>query len=71
MRMFSNDDNVILANPDILSENYLPAEIYARESQLKELAICLRPVTEGKKPGGHGAVYDFMRFSMTPLPKAV
>jgi Cdc6-like AAA superfamily ATPase len=48
--MFLKDDNVILANPDILSENHLPAEIHARESQLKELGICLRPVTEGKKP---------------------
>lgn len=45
-----NDERIILANPDILSETHLPPEIHARESQLKETAICLRPITEGRKP---------------------
>jgi len=45
-----NDERIILANPDILSERHLPPEIHARESQLREIGLCLRPITEGKKP---------------------
>ena len=44
------DDSAILANPDILSETHLPPEIHARESQLRETAICLRPLTGSGKP---------------------
>lgn len=43
------DEKIILANPDILSETHLPPEIHAREPQLKETALCLRPLTEGRK----------------------
>jgi len=45
-----NDEKTILANPDILSESHLPPDIHGREAQLKEIALCLRPVTEGSKP---------------------
>jgi hypothetical protein len=30
-----DDERIILANPDILSESHVPPEIYGRESQLK------------------------------------
>ena len=45
-----DDERVILANPDILSESHVLPDIHGRESQLKEISICLRPITEGGKP---------------------
>jgi len=45
-----NNEQLILTNPEILSERYAAEEIHARESQLKEIQTCLRPITEGKKP---------------------
>ncbi len=50
MRMRQDDETIILANPDILSESHVPPDIHGRESQLKEIGICLRPITEGGKP---------------------
>jgi Cdc6-like AAA superfamily ATPase len=48
--MRRDDERIILANPDILSESHVPPDIHGRESQLKEVSICLRPITEGGKP---------------------
>ncbi|RKY12783.1 MAG: hypothetical protein DRP65_00240 [Planctomycetota bacterium] len=45
-----HNEQVILANLDVLSESHAVEELYAREAQLKEIGICLRPITEGKKP---------------------
>jgi len=45
-----NEERIILANPDIISENHLPPEIHARDTQMKEIAICIRPITESRKP---------------------
>lgn len=50
LRMHWNDERIILANPDILSETHVPPEIHARDAQMKEIALCVRPVTEGRKP---------------------
>lgn len=50
MRRFLNDERIILANPDILSENNLPPEIHTRDGQFKKIGMCLRPITEGRKP---------------------
>lgn len=49
MRTPWDDERVILANPDILSESYLPPDIHSRELQFKKIGIRLRPVTEGGK----------------------
>jgi cell division control protein 6 len=40
----------IIANFDILSEDYIPENIPGRESQIKELRLCLDPVSKRKKP---------------------
>ena len=40
----------ILIDADILSEGHLSPYIHARESHLKEIALCLRPLAEGRKP---------------------
>ena len=45
-----DDERIILANPDILNESHVLPDIHGRESQLKEIGICLRPITEGRKP---------------------
>lgn len=50
MRMRLDDERIILTNPDILSESHVPPDIHGRESQLKEIGICFRPITEGGKP---------------------
>ena len=46
----SSDAQQILLDADIFSDSYLSPEIHARESHLKEIAIRLRPITEGRKP---------------------
>jgi len=40
----------IIANFGILSEDYIPENIPGRESQIKELRLCLDPVSKRKKP---------------------
>jgi orc1/cdc6 family replication initiation protein len=45
-----NEEKIILANPDILSENHLPPEIHARDTQMQEIAMCLRPMVDNRKP---------------------
>jgi cell division control protein 6 len=40
----------IIANPDVLEEDYIPQSIPCRESQKKELAFCLSPLQRGMKP---------------------
>jgi len=45
-----DEEGIILANPEILSERHLPPEIHARDAQMKEIGICLRPITEDRKP---------------------
>ena len=44
------DEAPLVTNPDLLDETYLPANIPAREPQIEELAFCLSPATDGKKP---------------------
>jgi cell division control protein 6 len=46
--MRADGERIILANPDILSGSYVP--IHGREAQLKEISLCLRPITEGREP---------------------
>jgi len=48
--MLWDNERVILANPDILSESHIPPEIHARDAQMKEIAICLKPITEDCTP---------------------
>jgi len=50
MSMQWRNEQIILLDPDILLENYLPKEINARAVQIKEIEVCLRPITEGRKP---------------------
>lgn len=40
----------IIANFDILSEDYIPENIPGREAQITELKACLDPVAKRKKP---------------------
>lgn len=40
----------IIANPDILEEDYIPPSLPFREAQKKELAFCLMPIQRGFKP---------------------
>ena len=40
----------IIANFDILSEDYIPENIPGREQQIKELGLSLDPVSKRKKP---------------------
>lgn len=49
MRM-PDDERIILAVPDILSESHAPPDIDGRESKLKDIGVCIRPITEGGKP---------------------
>lgn len=44
-----NEDRII-SNLDVLTEDYLPPNIPGREPQIKELAHCLRPTLRGKQP---------------------
>lgn len=48
--MHLRDRQTIIANPDILSDDHQAEEICAREAQLKEIQLCLRPIIEGGKP---------------------
>jgi archaeal cell division control protein 6 len=40
----------ILLDADVLSDDHLPPEIHARASHIQEIATCIRPMTEGRKP---------------------
>jgi len=40
----------IIANFEILSEDYIPENIAGRESPIKELRFCLDSISKGKKP---------------------
>ncbi|MEM3714399.1 MAG: AAA family ATPase [Nitrososphaeria archaeon] len=42
--------NGIIANKDVLEEDYIPESIPCREAQKKELAFCLSPAEKGRKP---------------------
>ena len=44
------EEITIVINPDLLSESYIPPDIPARESQIKELTFCLSPALKKKKP---------------------
>ena len=48
MRMI--DEAVVVTNPDLLNEAYVPPDIPAREPQIQELAACLSPALKKKKP---------------------
>ena len=50
MRMIDEDEKGIIANPDLLGEDYIPPRIPAREPQINELQFCLAPASKGKKP---------------------
>jgi len=40
----------IIADPEVLEEEFIPQNIPCREAQKKELAFCLSPVEKGMKP---------------------
>lgn len=40
----------IIRNRDVLNEEYLPPEIQSRDSQIRELQLCLEPSIRGHKP---------------------
>jgi len=42
--------NEIIADPEVLEEDYIPQNIPCREVQKRELAFCLSPVERGMKP---------------------
>jgi orc1/cdc6 family replication initiation protein len=42
--------NGIIADPDVLEEEYIPQNIPCREVQKRELAFCLSPIERGMKP---------------------
>jgi orc1/cdc6 family replication initiation protein len=42
--------NEIIADPDVLEEEYIPESIPCREVQKRELAFCLSPIERGMKP---------------------
>lgn len=42
--------NGIIADPEVLEEEYIPQNIPCREVQKKELAFCLSPIEKGMKP---------------------
>jgi len=42
--------NGIIADPEVLEEDFIPQNIPCREIQKEELAFCLSPVEEGMKP---------------------
>ena len=48
--MSYRQDYGIIANPDILIEEYVPPNIPGREPQIKELQFCLAPVSKRNKP---------------------
>lgn len=48
MRMIS--ERGVIANPDILSETYVPPDVPGREPQIRELAECLSPAARRRKP---------------------
>ena len=48
--MRCDQEQLILQNVDILSESYFSPDIRARESQMKEITMCLLPITEASKP---------------------
>jgi cell division control protein 6 len=59
--MTQDDRQSILLNPSFFHEEYFPTSIIGRESQLRELELCLMPARQGKKPlhawlfGGSGS----------------
>jgi cell division control protein 6 len=50
MTMQWHNEQIVLLNPDVLAEHHMPQDIHAREEQLKQIEIRLRPITEGRKP---------------------
>jgi len=40
----------IIANPEVLEEDYVPPTLPCREVQKKELALCLSPIEKGLRP---------------------
>jgi len=51
MRMkYPDEERGIVANPDILLEDYVPPDIPAREPHIRELQFALSPALEGEKP---------------------
>ena len=50
LRMLHDNHSDIVTNPDLLSEDYIPSEIPARESQINELLFCISPLNERKPP---------------------
>jgi cell division control protein 6 len=42
--------NGIIADPEVLEEDFIPQNIPCREAQKEELAFCLSPAEKGMKP---------------------
>ncbi len=54
--MTLHDYQGIVANPDLLGEEYIPPNIPGRDPQIEELTYCLAPAIRGRKPM-HSWVY--------------
>jgi cell division control protein 6 len=50
MRMIEDDEKGIIADPDLLNEDYVPPRIPGRDAQITELQFCIAPALKGKKP---------------------
>jgi cell division control protein 6 len=48
--MIEEDEKGIIANPDLLNEDYIPPRIPGRDAQITELQFCIAPALKGKKP---------------------
>jgi len=46
----NSEPKKIIRNRDVLNEEYLPPEIHGRDSQIRELQLCLEPAVRGYKP---------------------
>jgi len=48
--MWWEESPSILAHPEVFDENHVPPEMHARDAQMREIGLCVRPITQGQKP---------------------
>lgn len=65
-----NEVKKIIRNRDVLSEDYIPSEIHSRDSQKRELQICLEPAIRGYK-SIHTFIYGPSGTGKTLIAKAL